>query len=120
VNFLAIQKEFLTNDEAEFRHGERKIFFSPLPSIKDIEYPTVWLDLHISSDGYEICGEDSKLKFKKYNGDSCVSIRPGWSLRFTTEEKIGVCNDVTGIVVNSAGIAVRGLFGVRPFEWTVS
>ncbi|MCL6447903.1 MAG: hypothetical protein K6U04_07085 [Armatimonadetes bacterium] len=110
MSYLALQKDTITDDETKFQNGEAKIFFSPLPSLRDNEYPIVWLDLHISGDGYEVCGKDSKLKFEKYNGDLCTSIRPGLSLRLITQEKIGVQRDVTGIVVNLARIAVKGLF----------
>ena len=109
MSFLAIQKDDLTDDEAKFQRGESKIFFSPLPSLKFHEYPALWLDLHLSGDGYEICGEDKKLKFKRRNGVSVISIRPGGSLRFNTVETIGIHNVVTGIVVNVAGMAVKGL-----------
>ncbi|MFZ5631550.1 MAG: dCTP deaminase domain-containing protein [Bacillota bacterium] len=109
MSFLALEKDSITEDEGKFFSGEAKIFFSPLPSSKDNEFPTVWVDLHLSGDGYEICGKDKKLKFEKSNGDFFVSIRPGCSLRFITLEKVGVKNNITGIVVNSAGIAVRGL-----------
>jgi deoxycytidine triphosphate deaminase len=62
-----------------------------------------------SDDGYEICGEDKKLRFKTRNGESIISICPGRSLRFRTVETIGIQNFVTGIVVNVAGMAVKGL-----------
>lgn len=109
MSFFAIQKDDLIDDEAKFQCGEGKIFFSPLPSLKIHEYPALWLDLHLSGDGYEICGEDKKLKFKRHNGILVISIRPGGSLRFKTVETIGIQNVVTGIVVNVAGMAVRGL-----------
>jgi len=109
MSFFALQKDDLTDDEAKFQRGEGKVFFSPPPSLKYNEYPTVWLDLHLSDDGYEICGEDKKLRFKTRNGESIISICPGRSLRFRTVETIGIQNFVTGIVVNVAGMAVKGL-----------
>lgn len=109
MSFFALQKDDLTDDEAKFQRGEGIVFFSPLPSLKYNEYPTVWLDLYLSGDGYEICGEDKKLKFKRRNGESVISIHPGGSLRFKTVETIGIQNFVTGIVVNIAGMAVKGL-----------
>ena len=84
MSFLAIQKDDLTDDEAKFQRGESKIFFSPLPSLKFHEYPALWMDLHLSGDGYEICGEDKKLKFK----NAASPREPGPDVRFN--RRIGI------------------------------
>jgi len=126
MSFLAITKDLITDDTDKFVREEAKIFFSPLPQIPDTSYPILWLDLHISNEGYEICGKDKQQEFKQ-NGNSKISIHPGWSIRFKTKEKIGIANNITAIVMNSAGNAVKGLFiapgkidpGFRPNKLTL-
>lgn len=110
MSFIALKKDSLTDDENKFKSTDCKIFFSPLPQLQEHKYPVVWLDLHLSGDYYEICGKDFRLNFKRQNGDKYVSIPPGRGFRFITNEKIGVKKDVTAIIVNSAGNAVRGLW----------
>ncbi len=127
MSFLALLKEDLTEDDAHLQSGEAKVFISPMPSIKQNEYPTIWIDLHLAGDSYEICGKDIKHNFKKNNESLIISIRSGRSLRLKTTEKIGIGRGLTGIVVNNAGLAVRGLFlapgkvdpGYRPSELTL-
>lgn len=110
MSFLAVRKEDLTDNEDKFQRHENQIFYSPLPQIIDSNYPTIWLDLHVSEEGYEICGEDKKLEFKRSGKGQTVSIPPRFSVRFTTQEKIGISSSLSAIVVNSAGNAVKGLF----------
>jgi len=110
MSFLAIRQENLTDDRTAFQNDRQKLFFSPLPRLDPCYYPQAWLDLHISGKGYETCGEDKPHPFEQRNGALVVSIRPGRSLRLRTAESIGIQRDMTGVVTNSAGMAVRGLF----------
>lgn len=110
MSFLALEEHEITDDLREFREGSIRIFLSPKPAEGEVEYPSVWFDLHLSDDdGYEICGIDRRLKFHCRDGECIFSVRPGASVRLITREAIGVKNDTTGVVVNSASKAVRGL-----------
>lgn len=109
MSFIAIDKNIITDNKNDFRNDKMKIFFSPLPKLEEAEFPTVWLDLHISGEWYEVCGKDSKRKFKKIDEEFYVSIPPNRSYRFILSETIGIANDITGLIVNTSSMAVRGL-----------
>lgn len=109
MSFLALESADILGEESQLRSASSKVFIYPAPNLRLDEYPTIWIDLHLSDDGYEVCGEDQELEFITQNGKRCISIRPRMSLRLKTIERIGTSRDLTGVVTNVASMAVRGL-----------
>lgn len=106
MSFRAIQLADLTHGNAA---GGYVIYFSPLPV--GLEYPTVWLDLHIAGDYYHACeDENTKRKFKQdHAGRKYIRLGPREGVRLYTEERIGLDSNHTAVVTNIASRAKHGL-----------
>lgn len=106
MSFRAIQLADLTHGNAA---GGYIIYFSPLPV--EVQYPTIWLDLHIAGEYYHVCEDEStRREFKgDHSGRKYVRIGPREGVRLYTEERIGLDNSHTAVVTNIASRAKHGL-----------
>ncbi len=107
MSFLAIRETDLSSGDAASGYS---IYFSP-PSAS-AAYPTVWLDLHIGGDYYQVCEDDhTRREFgpPDHSGKPWVRIGPRRGVRLYTEERIGLDCRHTAVVTNVAGRAKHGL-----------
>ena len=112
MTILSMTLEHLTDDRSAFQDDDDLIFFSPIPSDRNI-FPTAWLDLHVASLRdelwYEFCGSNGRHPFKDRDGVRFVPIPPRKSVRLQTMETIGIHTRITGLVAQTYSVATRGL-----------
>jgi dUTPase len=107
VSFLLILNDFLSSGDAGKGYH---VYFSPPPGAELL--PTIWLDLHIAGDYYQLCEDDSikrQFQISRITGKPFVRIPPRRGVRLYTEEVIGTDGRHMGIVTNIAGKAKHGI-----------
>ena len=107
MSFIVVTSNFISSGDAGKGYS---VYFHPSPPAELL--PSVWLDLHIAGDYYQLCEDDlKKRKFQRsHDSDKAfVRVPPKRGVRLYTQELIGTDTQHMGVVTNVASKAKLGI-----------